>query len=131
MLSNFFSCPMSSEEKKRKANQRLKCVFVFSQSLKQYTHAQYAAEQTKSDPTQYILTMDDMLENDYPIPSYMADVFQKPAGWVETPKEPENVEPKATRKIYAIDCEMVRSSNGVEVQQRELKDPCLVFDRRW
>jgi RNA exonuclease 1 len=25
-----------------------------------------------------------MIENDYPIPSYMADVFDKPDGWVET-----------------------------------------------
>ena len=49
-----------------------------------------------------------MIENDYPIPSYMADVFEKPPEWVETP------EPKATTgyklgnpKVYAIDCEMV------------------------
>ena len=46
-----------------------------------------------------------MIENDYPIPSYMADVFEKPPGWVETPK------PEATElghpKVYAIDCEMV------------------------
>jgi hypothetical protein len=48
-----------------------------------------------------------MIENDYPIPSYMADVFEKPPGWLETP------EPKASEyklglpKIYAIDCEMV------------------------
>jgi RNA exonuclease 1 len=48
-----------------------------------------------------------MVENDYPIPSYMADVFEKPPDWIEIP------EPKATGhewgppKVYAIDCEMV------------------------
>lgn len=66
----------------------------------------YIAESvTKDDPTRYLLTLEQMIENDYPIPSYMADVFEKPLGWVETP------EPKATDlaapKVYAIDCEMV------------------------
>ncbi len=50
-----------------------------------------------------------MIENDYPIPSYMADVFQKPEGWLETPEEPKDMvrDPNQERKIYAIDCEMV------------------------
>lgn len=48
-----------------------------------------------------------MIENDYPIPSYMADVFEKPPGWLETP-EPKASEYKSGHpKIYAIDCEMV------------------------
>lgn len=61
----------------------------------------------KNDPTRYLLTLEQMIENDYPIPSYMADVFEKPPEWVETP------EPKATEyslghpRVYAIDCEMV------------------------
>lgn len=57
-----------------------------------------------------------MIENDYPIPSYIADVFEKPDGWVETPEpaKPSLLDPPAkdsnlpTQKIYAIDCEMVR-----------------------
>ena len=65
------------------------------------------AETNKTDPTQYVLTLEQMIENDYPIPSYMADVFEKPAGWVETPQPAEN-ETKWNQKIYAIDCEMVR-----------------------
>lgn len=48
-----------------------------------------------------------MIENDYPIPSYMADVFEKPTGWAETP-QPVSKENKWRQKIYAIDCEMVR-----------------------
>ncbi len=55
---------------------------------------------------QYLLTLDQMIENDYPIPSYMAEIFQKPFGWVETPKPAEN-ESKWNQKVYAIDCEMV------------------------
>ena len=67
----------------------------------------FLAETNKTDPTQYVLTLEQMIENDYPIPSYMADVFEKPAGWVETPQPAEN-ETKWNQKIYAIDCEMVR-----------------------
>ena len=62
-----------------------------------------------------------MIENDYPIPSYMADVFEKPEGWVETPQPsapPPGLgqgqgqgqgqkEGKGKQKIYAVDCEMV------------------------
>lgn len=65
------------------------------------------------DPAQYMLTLEQMIENDYPIPSYMADVFEKPDGWVETPQRPNESlltsphEKTPQRQIYAIDCEMV------------------------
>lgn len=53
-----------------------------------------------------------MVENDYPIPSYMADIFEKPPGWVETPEAPKLSILEAVKeqqaKVYAIDCEMVR-----------------------
>lgn len=67
------------------------------------------------DPEQYLLTLEQMIENDYPVPSYLADVFQKPPGWVETIEQPKESilivsegKPKTPRKIYSIDCEMVR-----------------------
>ena len=71
-----------------------------------HTSTSIVAETNKTDPTQYLLTLEQMIENDYPIPSYLADVFEKPAGWVETPQPVEN-ESKWNQKIYAIDCEMV------------------------
>jgi hypothetical protein len=56
-----------------------------------------------------------MIENEYPIPSYIADVFEKPDGWVETPEpiKPSLLDPPTKennlpkQKVYAIDCEMV------------------------
>lgn len=63
-----------------------------------------------------MLTLEQMIENDYPVPSYMADVFTKSEGWVETPELPKasllslldnQVKMTAPRKIYCIDCEMV------------------------
>ena len=57
-----------------------------------------------------MLSLEQMVENDYPIPSYMADLFQKPPGWVETPESPkESLLSSSSQKakVYAIDCEMV------------------------
>ena len=44
-----------------------------------------------------------MIEHEYPIPSYMADIFQAPEDWVEIPLIEEGGFPD----IYGIDCEMV------------------------
>jgi RNA exonuclease 1 len=48
-----------------------------------------------------------MVENDYPVPSYLADVFRKPEGWIETPQVSDDAEDPDM--VYAIDCEMVHS----------------------
>ena len=63
----------------------------------------------------YLLTLEQMIENGYPIPSYLAEVFEKPAGWVETKVavvDATLLSPSAGTgeppRIYAIDCEMVR-----------------------
>lgn len=48
-----------------------------------------------------------MIENDYPVPSYLADVFEKPDGWIETPQAAADAESGA-QPVYAVDCEMAR-----------------------
>ncbi|KAK7060527.1 hypothetical protein VNI00_001293 [Paramarasmius palmivorus] len=112
VLSTFFSGPISSTEKKRRmAEREMSEIFA------------------NRDPSQYILTLDQMVENDYPIPSYMADVFQKSPGWVETPEQPKESlltpdEGKPKRKIYSIDCEMCLTEDG-----KELTRVCMIdFD---
>ncbi|KAI0061326.1 ribonuclease H-like protein [Artomyces pyxidatus] len=102
VLSTFFHGPVSGEEKKKRVLQRIA-----------------ADRAVEKDPAQYALTVEQMIENDYPIPSYMADVFEKPSGWVETP------EPSSTATgspiIYAIDCEMCLTEGG-----KELARVCLI-----
>ena len=69
-----------------------------------------AAEGTKNkNPAQYLLSVQKMVENDYPIPSYLADVFQRPEGWIEMPQVATNEE--GSDAVYAIDCEIVRIVN--------------------
>ena len=110
VLSSFFTGPISGEEKRRRLErnlQRMSNSFNFYYYANHYFLLVLAECVTKNDPTRYLLTLEQMIENDYPIPSYMADVFEKPPEWVETP-EPKATEYKQGRpKVYAIDCEMV------------------------
>ena len=62
------------------------------------------------NPAQYKLSVEQMVDNDYPVPSYLADVFEKPPGWVETPQQPD-ADDSTIPRIYAIDCEMVICSS--------------------
>ena len=110
VLSAFFQSPVSGEEKKRRILERVKCnvldVFYASFVLMCFVSVTFrVAEQAQEKtPMRYLLTQEQMIENDYPIPSYIADVFEKPEGWKETPKPSSDAtEPR----IFAIDCEMV------------------------
>ncbi|KAF7376664.1 Ribonuclease H [Mycena sanguinolenta] len=99
---------------------------ITAAELKKRVTTQTSERTREKDPAQYLLTLEQMLENEYPVPSYMADVFQKPGGWIETPEEskpsllddPANV-PK--RPVYCIDCEMCLTEDG-----KELTRVCLI-----
>ena len=69
----------------------------------------------------YILTLEQMMENDYPIPSYLADVSggeREREGWVETPPPPSVDETKGKKpKVYAIDCEMASLPHFLHYKQ--------------
>jgi hypothetical protein len=48
-----------------------------------------------------------MAKNDYPVPSYLADVFSNLDGRIETPEAGAVAEP-GYRSVYVIDCEIQR-----------------------
>ncbi|PFH47268.1 hypothetical protein AMATHDRAFT_152547 [Amanita thiersii Skay4041] len=114
VLSAFFHGPVSVEERRKRAVQR-----QLSESI------------MNKDPVQYMLTLEQMIDNDYPIPSYMADVFERPPEWVETPAPSKTIVPPShdtsqrlgipPRKIYAIDCEMCETEGG-----KELARVCII-----
>ncbi|OAX33367.1 hypothetical protein K503DRAFT_869590 [Rhizopogon vinicolor AM-OR11-026] len=108
VLSEFFQCQVTGEERAKRQAMRA---------------SQRAFDNT---PSLYLLSLKEMIENDYPIPSYMADVFEKGPGWIETPQASEEsllllpLE-KRQSKIYAIDCEMCLTEDG-----KELTRVCMI-----
>ncbi|KAH0828120.1 hypothetical protein J3R83DRAFT_3791 [Lanmaoa asiatica] len=109
VLGTFFQGPVSSEEKKRRIEARIASERAFDK-----------------DPSLYLLSLQQMIENDYPIPSYMADIFDKPDGWVETPQPiSESIlllpHDRQRSRVYAIDCEMCLTEDG-----KELTRVCII-----
>lgn len=103
VLGAFFQAPVSGEEKKRRISERV------------------ASERAQEkDPLRYQLSTEQMLENDYPMPSYVADVFEKSEGWVETPHV-EDEEPVLKRRILSVDCEMCLTEDG-----KQLARVCMI-----
>ena len=43
-----------------------------------------------------------MVENDYPVPSYLADVFKMLDGWIETPEAPTDTKLKIIWSMRSI-----------------------------
>ena len=66
-----------------------------------------AERSQEKTPVRYTLTTEQMIENEYPVPSYMAQTFEKPAGWVETPQPSDTSLAHKVPRVFAIDCEMV------------------------
>ncbi|KAJ4490944.1 ribonuclease H [Lentinula aciculospora] len=113
VLSTFFNLPISGAEKKRRLEAQAKAKVKSSES-------------GLPNPSEYILTIEQMIDNDYPIPSYMADVDnERSPDWVETPQEPkldgEQGKPMPRRKVFGIDCEMCTTEDG-----KELTRVCMI-----
>ncbi|KZW02879.1 ribonuclease H-like protein [Exidia glandulosa HHB12029] len=118
ILSSFFMAPVSGEEKKKRILERI------SSERQQHTK--------NHDPMPYILTPEQMIDNDYPIPSYLADVFTKPSGWVETPcRVPYSHSSSVPPKVYALDCEMCMTEDGKDLTRIcviDLDEDKVVYD---
>ncbi|EMD32735.1 hypothetical protein CERSUDRAFT_57931 [Gelatoporia subvermispora B] len=106
VLNAFFQGPISGEEKKKRILNRVQCEFSRAQ---------------EKTPMRYVLTTEQMIENEYPMPSYMAETFEKPPGWMETSVSGSASQPDGQAQVLAIDCEMCLTEDG-----KELTRVCII-----
>jgi RNA exonuclease 1 len=86
VLNTFFQAPVSSEEKKRRLQERIAGPYPLCSFLLIGDPHLTAERAGKKDPAQYLLTVEQIIENDHPVPSNLADIFRKLDGWIETPQ---------------------------------------------
>ncbi|PVF98588.1 hypothetical protein CPB86DRAFT_774753 [Serendipita vermifera] len=102
VLHGFFMGPITGEERKRRMTERIK------------------NEKAAPPPiSSYILTPEQMLENEYPLPTWMSQASQLTDDWLQIPKYTGNDEGEA--RVLALDCEMCITSAG-----KELTHICII-----
>ncbi|KAH8114272.1 hypothetical protein DFH11DRAFT_1596896 [Phellopilus nigrolimitatus] len=106
VLGAFFQGPVSADERKRRTVASVKA----------------AKEVDTKDPSVFVLTPAQMVENEYPLPSYLRDASggreagssnEDGEGWAETGK-PEDDE-TGVADVFAVDCEMCLTEDGKEL----------------
>jgi RNA exonuclease 1 len=83
VLNAFFQTPICGEEKRRLQEHVTGLYSLFSSLLIADPHLT-AERAGKKDQAWYLLAVEQMIENDYHVPSYLADAFKKADGWIET-----------------------------------------------
>ena len=84
VLNTLSQAPVGGEEKKGRLRESIVgqflCAFLCFISLVDVSPRSNRERSVKNDPTQYLSTVELMVENDNPVPSYLSDVFSKPDG---------------------------------------------------
>jgi hypothetical protein len=108
ILNILIQAPVCGKEKKRCLWERITALSLLYNpllaSLSDISHHSRVCRE--KHPSQYLLLVEQMIKNDYPIPSYLTKVFKLPDGWIETLEAPTDTKSE-NQSVYAIDCEMV------------------------
>lgn len=100
VLHGFFMGPVSGEEKKRRILDRIK-----------------GEREAAQDVESFLLTPQQLLENEYPVPSWMSEASQLDDTWLQIPEYTGT----GKDRILALDCEMCITTAG-----RELTHVCII-----
>ncbi|KAI1318958.1 hypothetical protein EDD11_005392 [Mortierella claussenii] len=101
-VETLLSVPLSNSEK-AKREQELKSKQKAAKSLK---------------PENYMLSLQELREGDFPLPSYLNSNVALQEGWIETERTIST--PSTPKKMIAMDCEMCRTTAGSEVTRISL-----------
>ncbi|KAF9970024.1 hypothetical protein BGZ73_007397 [Actinomortierella ambigua] len=92
-----------------------------SEKLKRET-AKMKIGSEKKKPEYYMLSLSDLKESEFPLPSYLDTCDPLEEGWTETPKIPKTTLEAVPKKVLGMDCEMVRTTVGTELARVTIVD---------
>ncbi|KAG8822435.1 hypothetical protein FRC19_006014 [Serendipita sp. 401] len=101
VLQGFFMGPVTGEEKKRRILDRIQ-----------------GEKESSLSVESLLLTQEQLIENEYPLPTWMSEASQLDDSWLQTSKHDGNM---SGFQILALDCEMCITTTG-----RELTHICIV-----
>ncbi|KAG0331116.1 hypothetical protein BG000_011192 [Podila horticola] len=83
-----------------------------------------ASESAEKKPAEFhMLTLDELKDSDYPLPTYLSPESELQEGWIETDRPTSNSDaPSPPKKLLAMDCEMCRTSAGSELTRISVLD---------
>ena len=128
-LNTFVQAPVSGEENKRCFQERIAGLSLFYSPLivspSDISHCSGACS---------LLTVGQMVENDSPVPSYLADVVKMRNGWIETLQAPPDTKAKSTgsiarRHVLCVAHSTVEEMFSVPDNGRKGGDSSLHFDK--
>ncbi|KFH72374.1 hypothetical protein MVEG_02665 [Podila verticillata NRRL 6337] len=71
----------------------------------------------------HMLTLDELKDCDYPLPTYLSPGSELQEGWIETERPTSNLDgTPPPKKLLAMDCEMCRTSAGSELTRISVLD---------
>ncbi|KAI8644964.1 hypothetical protein BD408DRAFT_412430 [Parasitella parasitica] len=105
-VADILQCNMSNSKKERLAKE------------KQIKMAKYKGNMREF----YVLTLEEMKKNDYPIPPFLDPSAVLPDGWKQTHPAVEPLKEGEHKRLIAVDCEMVLTANGSSLARITLID---------
>ncbi|KAG0017866.1 hypothetical protein BGZ82_000632 [Podila clonocystis] len=93
------------------------------QELRKFFDYMTSESAEKKSAEFHMLTLDELKDSDYPLPTYLSPGSELQEGWIETDRPTwESTAPPPPKKLLAMDCEMCRTSAGSELTRISVLD---------
>ncbi|CEP14692.1 hypothetical protein [Parasitella parasitica] len=113
-VADILQCNMSNSKKERLAKEKQAKMAKYKGNMREF----------------YMLSLEEMRKNDYPIPPLLDQTVVLPDGWKQTHPALEPLKEGERKRLIAVDCEMVLTVNGSSLARITLidEDGSLLLD---